>query len=200
MKYIIAITVMLGMGALITGCHKTRPGKPKVLVFTKTAGFHHNSIPAGIKAITKLGEENGFQVDTTENPEKFNEDSLQLYSAVIFLNTTGDVLNNYQEADFERYIQAGGGFVGIHSATDTEYDWGWYGQLVGAYFDNHPPGVHKATLTVKDKTFAATKDLPEKWEHTDEWYNFKKLNKSTHVLITVDEKDLPGRHHGRSPH
>jgi glucose/arabinose dehydrogenase/cytochrome c551/c552/type 1 glutamine amidotransferase len=190
---------MLGLGALITGCSKTRPGKPKVLVFTKTAGFRHASIPAGIKAVQKLGQENGFDVDTTENADRFTEDSLQQYAAVIFLNTTGDVLNNYQEADFERYIQAGGGFVGIHAATDTEYDWGWYGRLVGAYFDNHPPGVHKATLTVKDKSFAATKELPEKWEHTDEWYNFKNLNKSTHVLITVDEKTYQGGTMGDHP-
>jgi glucose/arabinose dehydrogenase/cytochrome c551/c552/type 1 glutamine amidotransferase len=183
---------MLGLGVLITACHKTRPGKPKVLVFSKTTGFRHSAIPAGIKAIQKLGEENGFEVDTTENADRFCEDSLQQYAAVIFLNTTGDVLNHYQEADFERYIQAGGGFVGVHAATDTEYDWGWYGQLVGAYFNNHPPGVHKATLTVKDKTFQATKDLPEKWEHTDEWYNFKKVDKSIHVLITVDEKTYQG--------
>lgn len=199
MRYILAITVMLGLGVLITACHKTRPGKPKVLVFSKTTGFRHSSIPAGIKAIQKLGEENGFDVDTTENADRFREDSLQQYAAVIFLNTTGDVLNNYQEADFERYIQAGGGFVGVHAATDTEYDWGWYGQLVGGYFDNHPPGVHKATLTIKDKTFQATKDLPEKWEHSDEWYNFKKLDKTTHVLITVDEKTYQGGTMGEHP-
>lgn len=199
MRYILVITVMLGLGALITGCSKTRPGKPRVLVFTKTAGFRHASIPAGIKAIQKLGQENGFDVDTTENASRFTEDSLQQYAAVIFLNTTGDVLNNFQEADFERYIQAGGGFVGIHAATDTEYDWGWYGRLVGAYFDNHPPGVHKATLTVKDKNFAATKGLPDKWEHTDEWYNFKNVNKNTHVLITVDEKTYQGGTMGDHP-
>src|ERR1044072_6370517 len=192
MRYILVITAMLGLGALRSGCRKPRPGKPKVLVFTKTAGFRHASIPAGIKAIQRLGQENGFDVDTTENAARFTEDSLQQYAAVIFLNTTGDVLNNYQEADFERYIQAGGGFVGIHAATDTEYDWGWYGKLVGAYFDNHPPGVHKAMLSVKDKTFPATKELPDKWEHSDEWYNFKNVNKSTHVLITLDEKTYQG--------
>lgn len=186
------LLVILGLGTLIAGCQKTRPGKPRVLVFSKTAGFHHASIPAGIKAVRQLGAENGFEIDTTTNADKFTEDSLQQYAAIIFLNTTGDVLNNYQEADFERYIQAGGGYVGIHSATDTEYDWGWYGLLAGAYFESHPPGVHKASLTVKDKTFPATKGLPEKWEHTDEWYNFKKVNRSTHVLISVDEKTYQG--------
>jgi cytochrome c len=192
MRSIIVIMLLLGLGAGMSGCQKTRPGKPRVLVFTKTAGFRHDAIPTGIKAIQQLGAENGFEVDTTENADRFTEDSLQHYAAVIFLNTTGDVLNNYQEADFERYIQAGGGFVGIHAATDTEYDWGWYGQLVGGYFESHPPGVHKAMLTVKDKSFPATTSLPEKWEHTDEWYNFKKLNKSTTVLMSLDEKTYEG--------
>ncbi|SEW03112.1 Glucose/arabinose dehydrogenase, beta-propeller fold [Chitinophaga sp. YR573] len=191
------ITLLLVLGTVLTSCQKKiRPGNPRVLVFTKTAGFRHASIPAGIKALQKLGQENGFDVDTTENAANFNEDTLQKYAAVIFLNTTGDILDNYQEADFERYIQSGGGYVGIHSATDTEYDWGWYGELAGAYFDNHPAGVHKATLTVKDKTFPATVGLPEKWEHSDEWYNFKKISKNTHVLITVDEKTYEGGKNG----
>lgn len=194
-RYVFILLVLLG--TVISGCEKKiRPGNPRVLVFTKTAGFRHASIPAGIKAIQKLGKENGFEVDTTENAAYFTEDTLQKYAAVIFLNTTGDVLNNYQEADFERYIQSGGGFVGIHAATDTEYEWGWYGQLVGAYFDNHPAGVHKASLTVKDKSFPATINLPEKWEHTDEWYNFKNISKNTHVLITVDEKTYQGGQNG----
>ena len=189
--------VLVLLGTVMSGCHKkTRPGNPRVLVFTKTAGYRHAAIPAGIKAIQKLGAENGFEVDTTENAANFTEDTLQKYAAVIFLNTTGDVLDNYQEADFERYIQAGGGFVGIHAATDTEYEWGWYGQLVGAYFDSHPAGVHKASLTVKDKSFPATATLPEKWEHSDEWYNFKNISKSTHVLMTVDEKTYQGGTNG----
>jgi cytochrome c len=108
--------------------------KHRILVFTKTTGFRHESIPAGIKAIMKLGEENGFQVDTTENAARFTEENLKKYNAVVFLSTTQDVLNHVQQADFERYIQAGGGFVGIHAAADTEYNWPWYNKLVGAYF------------------------------------------------------------------
>lgn len=173
-------------------CSKTRPGKPKVLVFSKTEGFRHASIPAGIQAIQKLGAENGFEVDTTENAERFTEDSLSQYSAIIFLNTTGDVLNNRQEADFERYIQAGGGYVGIHSATDTEYDWPWYGKLAGAYFHDHPAGTAKAKLIVLDKNHPSTKEIPDNWEHTDEWYNFKDVNPDTKVLLKVDEKSYKG--------
>lgn len=97
-----------------------------VLVYTKTLGFRHGVIEAGTAAIEKLGKENGFTVTATENPRYFVEDSLQQYASVVFLNTTQDVLNDVQQVDFERYIQAGGGFVGIHAATYTEYDWPWY--------------------------------------------------------------------------
>ena len=107
---------------------------PRLLVFSKTAGYRHQSIEAGKDALVKLGNEQGYLVDTTENADYFNEDSLKNYSAVVFLSTTMNVLNAAQETNFQRYIQAGGGFVGIHAAADTEYDWSWYGKLVGAYF------------------------------------------------------------------
>ncbi|SEW23730.1 ThuA domain-containing protein [Chitinophaga arvensicola] len=186
--FLLLALVVVGLAA----CKKSRPGKPKILVFSKTSGFRHSSIPNGIKAIQKLGQENGFDVDTTENAAKFNEDTLAQYSAVIFLNTTGDVLNNYQEADFERYIQAGGGYVGVHAAADTEYEWGWYNHLAGAWFQNHPPGVHKAIVDVVEKSFPATEGLPEKWEHTDEWYNYKDVDTTTTVLLKLDEKSYEG--------
>ncbi|MBC7826580.1 MAG: ThuA domain-containing protein [Chitinophagaceae bacterium] len=173
----------------------TRSGKPRLLVFSKTSGFRHTSITAGKTALIKLGQENGFTVDTTEDAGYFTEDSLKNYSAVIFLNTTMDVLNNYQETDFERYIQAGGGFVGIHSATDTEYDWGWYARLVGANFSNHPK-PQQASLNVLDQTHISTKHLPKQWSRMDEWYNFKNLNKDVKVLMTLDEKSYEGGKNG----
>jgi glucose/arabinose dehydrogenase/cytochrome c551/c552/type 1 glutamine amidotransferase len=179
----------------IFSCSDKRSGDPKVLVFSKTSGFHHASIEAGNAALIKLGQENGFQVDTTTNAEMFQEDSLKQYSAVVFLNTTGDVLNNYQEADFERYIQAGGGFVGIHAATDTEYDWGWYGRLVGGYFNGHPE-PQEAILNVVDKKHDATEHLPDQWKRKDEWYSFKNLNQEAKVLLTIDEKSYKGGTNG----
>lgn len=192
MKYIHHLLGTLLVLALVTGCKQKREGQPRVLVFSKTMGFHHNAIPAGVKALQEMGAANGFLVDTTTNADYFTEDSLQKYATVIFLNTTGDVLNNYQEADFERYIQAGGGYVGVHAATDTEYDWGWYGGLVGAYFQDHPAGTYKAKLLVTDKSFPATAGLPDTWEHTDEWYNFKKVSKDIKVILKVDEKSYQG--------
>jgi cytochrome c len=130
--------------------------------------------------------------------EDFNEENLKRYSAVVFLNTTGDVFNPAQQADFERYIQAGGGFVGIHSATDTEYDWPWFGKLVGGFFDGHPnnPNVRDGQVTVLDKNHPATKDLPDTWTKKDEFYDFKEFNPDVKVLITVDEKSYGWDKHG----
>lgn len=180
----------------LVSCSKKREGKPRVLVFSKTSGFVHNSIPEGIAAVQKLGAENGFDVDTTKNAGYFQEDSLKKYAAVIFLNTTGNVLDYRQEAAFERYIQAGGGFVGVHSATDTEYDWRWYGKLVGAYFLSHPK-TQEARFVIKDKKFPATEFFTDTvWQRTDELYNFKNMNPDVNVLITVDESSYEGGANG----
>ena len=178
--------LLVTFAIILSSCQKKRTDKPKVLVFSKTNGFHHNSIEKGNAAILRLGLENGFEVDTTTNSDWFVEDTLKKYSAIVFLNTTGDLLNNYQEADFERYIQAGGGFVGIHAAADAEYDWGWYGRLVGGYFESHPE-VKKAQLSVVYKKHPSTEFLSDTWIHTDEWYKFKKLSKSTNILLTIDK-------------
>lgn len=204
MKYSFAILkgiLLTGIVLLTFSCSK-RSGKPRVLVFSKTAGFHHESIPDGVAAIQKLGSQNKFDVDTTSNAEWFNEDSLKKYAAVVFLSTTGDLLNHYQEAELERYIQASGGFVGIHAAADAEYDWSWYGRLVGGYFLTHPgirdtfPNVQFGTLQVVDKDHVSTKDLPVEWKRTDEFYSFKKMDSTVNVLIKIDEKSFKGGYNG----
>lgn len=158
-----------------------------VLVFSKTAGFRHGSIPVGIAAIQQLGVEHGFTVDATEDSAAFTDANLANYQAVIWLSTTGDVLNNEQQAAFERYIQAGGGYAGIHAASDTEYDWSWYGELVGAYFNSHPAN-QQATVKVEDPAHPSTAELPEQWSRYDEWYNFRTNPRGdVHVLATLDE-------------
>jgi cytochrome c len=171
---------------------------PRVLVFSKTAGFRHESIEAGLTAIEAISKKNNFTYDATEDSEDFNEENLRNYQAVIFLNTTGDVLNKQQQNDFERFIQAGGGFVGVHAAADTEYNWPWYGQLVGAYFESHPnnPNVRTATFNVLDRSHPSTDSLPEKWERTDEFYNYKNIQEDLNVLITIDESTYEGGTNG----
>ncbi|MFB6397123.1 ThuA domain-containing protein [Polymorphospora lycopeni] len=159
-----------------------------VLVFSKTAGFRHDSIPAGIAAIQQLGADNGFTVDTTEDGAAFTDANLARYAAVIWLSTTGDVLDPDQQAAFERYVRAGGGYVGVHAASDTEYSWEWYGGLVGAYFSAHPAN-QQATIKVEDPAHPSTAALPANWSRYDEWYNFQTNPRGdVHVLASLDER------------
>ncbi|MDX2304701.1 MAG: ThuA domain-containing protein [Microscillaceae bacterium] len=172
----------------------------RVLVFSKTEGYRHESISAGKKAILSLGSKHGFQVDTTEDATMFDEKTLKKYNVVVFLSTTGDVLNGQQEQEFRRFIQAGGGFVGIHAAADTEYEWPWYGKLVGAYFESHPndPNVRQAEMDVVDDQHISTEMLPKRWKRNDEWYNYKKINPDIKVLLKLDEKSYQGGTNGNN--
>jgi glucose/arabinose dehydrogenase len=183
--------------ATLSSCSKKRTDKPKVLVFTKAAGFVHSSIPDGVKALISLGSQNGFGVDTTIDANKFSEDSLKQYAAIVFLQTTGDLLTGNQEIALERYIQSGGGFVGIHAASDAEYDWNWYVRMIGASFDSHPQ-QQDANLIVQNNNHPATKHLPKTWRRKDEWYNFKNLSKNIHVLVSIDEQSYEGGKNGSS--
>lgn len=144
----------------------------RILLFTKTAGFRHASIPDGVAAIQELGREHAFEVDHTEDAGNFSDESLQGYAAVVFLSTTGDVLDQGQQEAFERFISGGGGFVGIHAAADTEYDWAFFGDLVGAYFQGHPP-VQEATILVEDLDHPSTAHLSQEWVRRDEWYDYR---------------------------
>jgi type 1 glutamine amidotransferase len=166
--------------------------KPKVLVFCKTAGFHHGSIKVGVPAIMKLGADNGFDVDSTTDENNFNDKNLKQYAVVVFLSTTGDFFKNETSKEaLKKYIHNGGGFVGVHAATDGMYKWQWYGDLVGGYFKGHNDGAPEATLDVVDSTFIATKHLPRRWTRKDEWYHFKYLAKDLHVVIKLDENSFP---------
>jgi cytochrome c len=131
-------------------------------------------------------------VDATEDATTFTDAALARYRAVVFLSTTGDVLDLAQKTAFERYIRSGGGFAGIHSASDTEYNWPWYGRLVGAYFASHSQ-IQRATVHIADPGHPSTKGLPAIWERTDEWYNFRTNPRgAVHVLATLDETTYSG--------
>lgn len=164
----------------------------QILVFSKTAGYRHASIEKGKPFFQQWGDTAGIKVDLSENSDVFNEENLKRYSAVVFLSTTGDVLSPAQQADFERYIQAGGGYVGIHAASDTEYDWPWYNELMGGYFASHPGGsvsnVQNGKMIVMDKNHPSTAHLPETFERKDEFYDFKSLKTDIlKFLVKVDE-------------
>ncbi|MCB1688849.1 MAG: ThuA domain-containing protein [Halioglobus sp.] len=172
----------------------------KVLVFSKTVEYRHQSIAAGVAAITELGAEQKFNVVASEDARVFNDETLPAFQAVIFLNTTGDVLDLEQQVAFERYIQAGGGFVGIHAAADTEWKqvedgtyWPWFQRLVGGVFAAHPENSDQVgKLTVRDNTHPATLSLPQTWQMPEEWYDFQRLSDGIQVLLTVDESSYTG--------
>ncbi len=170
---------------------KVRNATPQILVFTKTAGFRHKSIEKGIETLKQLGVQHNFGITQTEDSLAFNTSNLKKYQLVIFLNTTGNILGDEQEKVFENYIKKGGSFLGVHSATDTEYEWPWYGKLVGAYFLNHPK-QQEATIEVITNDHKATAHLGSSWTHFDEWYNFKDINPEVNVLLKLDETSYEG--------
>lgn len=172
----------------------------RVLVYSRTTDYRHDSIPAGIAALRTLGADEGFEVDATEDPAAFTVASLAHYRVVVFLSTSGEVLEADGRVALESFIRSGGGFVGVHSAAATEYDWPFYGELVGAYFDRHPQ-VQPGTIQVVDPDHPATAPLPATWRRTDEWYDFRADPRSrpisdpasaVRVLMTVDESSYTG--------
>ncbi|MDC6366364.1 MULTISPECIES: ThuA domain-containing protein [Flavobacteriaceae] len=171
-----------------------------VMVFTKTAGYRHKSIEKGVQTLRELGRKNGFVALQTETGEDFSHQNLKNYKLVVFLSTTMDVLNDSQQEAFKKYIQNGGSYLGIHAASDTEYDWRWYGKLVGGYFESHPnnPNVLDAKIQVLDKTHPSTSHLPDTWTRSDEWYNYKNLNPDVTVLMNLDESSYSGGTNGKN--
>ncbi|MFK8031113.1 MAG: ThuA domain-containing protein [Gammaproteobacteria bacterium] len=168
----------------------------RILLFTKTAGFTHGSINAAVPAIRSRAEQEGFIVDDTDDADVFTAANLANYDAVVFVMTTGNILNEAQQLAFEGFIQAGNGFAGIHSASDTEYDWPWYGDLVGAYFSNHP-SIQEATVNIEDSNHPSTQGISNPWIRTDEWYNFQDNPRNeVNVLATVDESTYNGGNMG----
>jgi type 1 glutamine amidotransferase len=168
--------------------------RPRVLIFTRTAGFRHASIPDGVKALReRLGT--AWSVHHTEDSATFTPEGLKPYRTIVFLSTTGDVLDDAQQKALAEWALAGGGWVGIHAAADTEQAWPWYGeQLCCARFVAHPP-VQKSTVIVEDRTHPSTSMLPERWERTDEWYVYDRSPRTVdgvRVLASMDTSTITG--------
>jgi type 1 glutamine amidotransferase len=184
-------------GAIATGrAQETTPvARERILLFSKTAGFRHQSIPDGIKAIRGLFE-GRYEVDASEDSSVFNTENLKRYKAVVFVSTTGDILDEEQQKAFEAFIRAGGGYAGVHAAADTEHSWPWYGQLVGAYFKTHPK-VQTSTVVVEDRSHRSTRMLPSHWQRTDEWYVYDKNPRGrVKVLASLDTSTVEGANMG----
>jgi type 1 glutamine amidotransferase len=182
----------LGLSALgLTFCTSTVPeaGEMRLLVFTRAEEFQHESIPAAIDALRSLAADARVGLEVTDDPAVFTPAELDDYDAVVFLLTTGDVLDGEQQAAFMGFVRAGGGFAGVHSAADTEYGWPWYGELVGAYFAGHPsnPGVREGRLLVRAGDHPATRGIPDAWVRSDEWYDFRDVRPGSTTLLDIDE-------------
>ena len=174
-----------------SGTPAAAPARGRLLVFSKTASFRHQSIPDGIKAIKELLGDR-YDVDATEDSAVFTADNLARYRAVIFLSTTGDILNDEQQKSFQGYIATGGGYAGVHAAADTEHTWPWYGELVGAYFKTHP-NIQPALVRVEDRTHRSTRMLPAEWRRTDEWYVYNRNPRGrVKVLANLDDSTIQG--------
>lgn len=188
--YTFILIMLVSMGAATAQLTKS------VLIFSKTTGFRHESIPKGVATVSKLLTDNGIKYTHSENEVHFHADSLQKYDAVIFLNTTGNILDETQKQNFQQFIQSGKGYVGIHAASDTEYNWPWYGALVGGYFASHP-AVQEAKIQVHNRRHPSTTHLQQTWIHRDEWYDFKNIKEGLNILMTLDETTYKGGKMGK---
>ena len=163
-------------------------GRPRLLVHTRTTGYRHDSIPDAVAAFRTLG---GFDVEHSEDPAAL-EAPLDGYAAVVFLSTSGEVLTPAGRARLARYVEEGGGFVGVHAAACTEEDWPYYGDLLGARFARHPR-YQPGSAVVEDPDHPATRHLPPRWDFTDEWYDFRSSPRGrVRVLLAADESSYDG--------
>ncbi|GAB5561041.1 MAG: ThuA domain-containing protein [Synoicihabitans sp.] len=159
----------------------------KALLVTKTDGWHHDSGSAGVVALQELAQLHDFEIFWSNDMGRvMNDKWLADYDVVIFLLTTGDILNKEQQGALERFVQSGKGFVGIHSAADTEYEWDWYTKMVGHMFHIHP-AVQTASLEVMDPNFPGMDRFAKRFIFTDEWYEFDApRSKNLRYLLELD--------------
>lgn len=194
MKKLIPFALIFGVLAWIYPFPDTN-----VLVLTASSGYQHASTTEGVQAIEKLGERYGYDVVTTDSPDEITEEYLKNFKAVIFLNTSGNLLDYEQEIDLQRFIQAGGGFVGVHAAINTEPEWPWFSKMIGAKYAGHPTvpsNVQQARLYVVDAQHTSTRHLKEVWEREDEWLNFTEVAPDVNVLLAIDELSYDGGTNG----
>lgn len=166
-----------------------------VLIFHETEDYRHASIENGIQAIQQMGEENNFKTLVSQDSNFLIENDLNSLDLIIFLNTEGDILDMEEQMAFQNYMDNGGNFFGIHAAADTEHDWSWYGDLVGAYFNGHPE-IQEAELNIKMPQHMTVEHLPEPWKRVDEWYNYKEIARGLNILMTLDESTYEGGENG----
>ncbi len=189
-----------GVGAADGGESPTLPSAPPhILLFTKTAGFRHDSIPDGISAVRGIIDQKGWELTASEDSSLMRPDVLANVDAVMFLSTTGDILNEDQQIALQNFLESGGGFIGVHAAADTEPDWPWYRQRLGAHFQSHPE-IQEASIQVEVPDHLATTHLTSPWLRRDEWYNYDvNPRDQVNVLLSLDETSYSGGVMGDHP-
>lgn len=192
----LALGGLLAALAAAAGCSgkaaATGGGGARIVVYTRTLGFRHDSIPAALAALREIAAREHLEVVATEDPSDFRPDRLRGASAVVFLHTTGEVLDAAGQDALQAYLRGGGGFLGIHSAADTGHDWPWYLDLVGGEFVRHP-AIQPAVLVREDAVHPASAPLPDRWSRTDEWYDFRASPRGrARVLLSIDEASYQG--------
>lgn len=187
----VCILLLTTMGQTTYAQKKVNWKKVHVLVYTKNGkGYVHDNIPSAVSCIQKLGSQHGFKVDTSSAPSVMTEDNLKKYTLIIFPSTNNDVFDtDEQRLAFRRYIEAGGGFVGIHSVTGTERNWKWFKMMLGGTFAWHAK-FQKFTVKVLDPTHESMQGLPKVWEKEDECYFAKELYPGPKVLLAHDITSL----------
>ena len=197
------LSVLFLISTVVFSCKQDtatqEPSAPlHVLIYSKTKAYRHECIEPGGKALQTYLQSKGILSTMTEDSTVFHPDRLKAFDVVMFFQTTGNVLDSVQQVHFQNYFKSGKGFVGVHAASDTEYDWPWYGQLVGAYFSSHPD-IQPAAIIKTDTAHLTCKHLPDRWNRTDEWYNFKQIPSNVNVVLKIDEATYQGGTHG-DPH
>jgi type 1 glutamine amidotransferase len=184
-----ASAFLLLLALLCATTAQARSAPDRVLVFSKTAEFRHDAIPVAVAALQRVAAHENLLADHSEDADDFTPGNLARYRVVVFASTTGDVLDEAQQQALEGFIRNGGGFVGVHAAADTEYDWPWYGQLVGAYFRSHPPGLQSTHVQAEHDG----RPVGARWAVTDELYNYRENPRTrVQVIATVDEREYEG--------
>lgn len=182
----------------IFSCSNEIKKDKRVLLFSKTIGYRHKSIENGKKMFQELALQYNFKVDTTEDARYFLDDSLKNYSAIVFLSNTGDVLDFSQRVALKRYVEAGGGVMGIHGASGAENSWPWFRKLMGTRFESHPEELQKGEINIVDSDDETVSGLPNPWHFNEEWYNFDSISLDLNVLAFVNEDSYKGGKHGKN--
>ncbi|WP_458388926.1 ThuA domain-containing protein [Sphingomonas sp. F9_3S_D5_B_2] len=173
-----------------------------ILIYSGTTGYRHESIPAGIKAVTAIASRRGLKVEASEDPNVFSAGNLQRFRAIVLLSCTTDPKNPASEwlvgarrDALQGFVRHGGGILAIHAAADSHYNWPWYGKMIGGHFARHPTGTPQGIVHVTPGLGSIVAGLGATKSRTDEWYYFDDYDPTSRLLMTLDpasisEKDV----------